>query len=126
MGARLKAAITIGVLGLAAVAAGCGGGNDSPAVSPPLSVTAPTVSVPTSTVTVPGDVDAGRTVFEQTCQTCHPAGGTTAGAGPQLAGMGLTLEQIRHQITNPRLAMPPNLVSGADLENVSAYVLGIQ
>ncbi len=30
MGPRLRAAMTIGVLGLAATAAGCGGGNDGP------------------------------------------------------------------------------------------------
>ena len=51
---------------------------------------------------------------------------TQAGAGPVLADRGLTDDAIRKQITNPVGAMPANLVSGADLDNVVAYVLGLQ
>ncbi len=129
MRARLRTVIAVGALAAATGIAACGGGDEPPAVSPPVSVTDNTPTIQTTTVrteTVPGDADAGRTVFEQTCQTCHPAGGSEAGTGPKLAEAGFTAERIRQQILHPRQAMPPNLVSGDDLDNVTAYVAGLQ
>jgi mono/diheme cytochrome c family protein len=73
-----------------------------------------------------GDVAAGKTVFEANCQGCHPAGGTTAGVGPKLQGMGLSLDKIKYQITNGGGGMPGGLVSGTDLDNAAAYVESIQ
>lgn len=69
-----------------------------------------------------GDVAAGKTVFEANCQGCHPAGGTQAGVGPQLSATQLDTAGITGIITNGQGAMPGGLVSGADLENVVAYV----
>lgn len=129
MNARLRTVIVVGALVLTGTSAACGGGDEPPAVSPPVSVTSTTPTIQTTTVrtdTVAGDVDAGRTVYEQSCQGCHPAGGADAGAGPRLAGAGFTAEQIREQIVNPRQSMPPNLVSGTDLDDVTAYVVGLQ
>lgn len=73
-----------------------------------------------------GDVAAGKTVFEANCQGCHPAGGTQAGAGPQLAGSSLDAAGIKNVVENGRGAMPGGLVSGADLDNVVAYVDSIK
>lgn len=69
-----------------------------------------------------GDVAAGKTVFEANCQGCHPNGGTEAGVGPQLSGMTLDAATIKMTVQNGRGAMPGGLVSGADLDNVVAYV----
>lgn len=73
-----------------------------------------------------GDAAAGKTFFEGTCQGCHPAGGTADGVGPKLEGIGWDADQISNQVENGGGAMPPGLASGADLENVVAYVLSLQ
>ena len=73
-----------------------------------------------------GDVAAGKTIFEATCQGCHPAAGTQAGVGPKLQGRGLALAAIKTQIMNGKGAMPGGLLSGTDLDNAAAYVESIQ
>lgn len=73
-----------------------------------------------------GDAAAGKTVFEAACQGCHPAGGTQAGVGPQLSTTKKDAAQIKTQIVNGKGAMPGGLVSGADLDNVVAYVESIK
>lgn len=73
-----------------------------------------------------GDVAAGKTAFEANCQGCHPAGGTQAGAGPALNTTQLDTAAIKNQIVNGKGAMPGGLVSGADLDNVVAYVDSIK
>ncbi len=57
-----------------------------------------------------------------TWTTAPPA----AGPVPQLAGAGLTEDQIREQVINGGGAMPPGLAQGQDLDNVTAYVLSLQ
>lgn len=74
-----------------------------------------------------GDVAAGEAFFANTCSGCHMDNGKAAGGvGPQLAGVGLTVDQIKDTVTNGKGAMPPGLASGADLDNVAAYVASIQ
>lgn len=73
-----------------------------------------------------GDVAAGKTVFEANCQGCHPAGGTQAGVGPQLSKSKLDAAQIKMQVMNGKGAMPGGLATGADLDNVVAYVVSIE
>ncbi len=73
-----------------------------------------------------GDVAAGKTAFEANCQGCHPAGGTQAGVGPQLSASKKDAAQVKMQIMNGKGAMPGGLVSGADLDNVVAYVMSIE
>lgn len=73
-----------------------------------------------------GDAAAGKTVFEANCQGCHPAGGTQAGVGPQLSATALDAAGIKTTVQNGRGAMPGGLVSGADLDNVVAYVDSIK
>ncbi len=80
----------------------------------------------TAAASGPGDVAAGRTIFEATCGGCHAGLGTEAGVGPRLAGIGWSDEQIRAQVTNGKGAMPGGLVSGTDLADVVAYVQSIQ
>ncbi len=126
---KLRVGIVIAVVS-ALGAFGAGGGGDEPA-APAASTAASTPSTPTpSTPTPPaggtGDVATGKTLFEGTCQGCHAKGGTEAGAGPVLAGGGRTAERIRDQVVNGGGNMPAGLASGADLDNVVAFVLSIQ
>jgi cytochrome c551 len=74
-----------------------------------------------------GDAAAGEQVFAATCTGCHLNNGQDAGGvGPQLAGLGVDEATIKTTVENGRGAMPGGLVSGEDLDNVTAYVLSIQ
>lgn len=74
----------------------------------------------------PGDVAAGKTIFEAKCGGCHAGLGTQAGGvGPQLKGRPLTLDAVKTQITNGKGAMPGGIVSGTDMADVAAYVMSI-
>jgi len=75
----------------------------------------------------PGDVPAGKTIFEAKCGGCHAGLGTEAGGvGPQLTGAPLTLDGVKTQITNGKGAMPGGIVSGTDMADVAAYVMSIK
>ncbi len=102
-----------------------GGGATTTDAAPKPTETTGSAPAPTPTPAA-GDVAAGKTFFEATCQGCHPAGGTTAGAGPALKGIGWTPEQIEKQVVNGGGIMPGGLASGSDLSNVVAYVSSLQ
>lgn len=143
------AVVMAAVAALGGVAAGCGGSSSSEASTPANATTAANTATQTdsqgATVTTPteattaastegtetgaapaGDVAAGKATFESVCQGCHGNGGQDAGVGPKLAGLGRTPDQIKSQIQKPIGTMPPNLVSGADEDNVVAFVASIQ
>jgi mono/diheme cytochrome c family protein len=130
----LRLAIVFAVVGaIAGIAAGCGGSDPNEAKTPTNAPTITNGQLPTETTGGgaeggggAGDATAGKATFEGTCQSCHLAGGTQAGTGPVLADRGLAADAIRKQITNPVGVMPANLVSGADLDNVVAFVAGLQ
>ncbi|MDH4067214.1 MAG: cytochrome c [Acidobacteriota bacterium] len=129
----LRLAMVIALVGgIVGVAAGCGGSDADQARTPTDAPTITNGQPPTETTGGEdegggeGDAEAGKVSFENTCQGCHPAGGTQAGAGPVLVDRGLAADAIRTQIVNGKGAMPPNLVSGADLDNVVAFVAGLQ
>ncbi len=149
------AAAVISSVALIGIGAGCGG-TDSSAASTPADATtiannAPQTDSEGKTIPAPdaaptadsgqaapsapeagtsdassGDVAAGKTVFEANCQGCHPAGGTQAGVGPQLSNSKLDAAQIKMQVMNGKGAMPGGLATGADLDNVVAYVVSIE
>ena len=74
-----------------------------------------------------GDATAGEQVFAANCTGCHLNNGQDAGGvGPKLAGIGVDAETVHNQVVNGGGAMPGGLVSGADLDNVVAYVVSIQ
>ncbi len=74
-----------------------------------------------------GDVAAGQQVFAANCTGCHLNNGQDAGGvGPQLSGGGRDAALVEMTVVNGKGAMPGGLVSGADLENVVAYVVSIQ
>jgi len=128
----VKVAIASTVLGaLVALGAGCGGSDPDAARTPTDAVTVTNGETGEATDTS-GEgggneaAAAGKTFFEGTCQACHPAGGTEAGMGPKLEGIGWNEAQITKQVQDGGGAMPGGLASGADLENVVAYVVSLQ
>jgi mono/diheme cytochrome c family protein len=92
--------------------------------------------------TTTADTTRGRVLFREKCGVCHTLAqaGTTAQVGPNLddafataraAGEGGdTIEGVvRAQVENPRpanndpaVSMPPDVVTGQDLDDVAAYV----
>jgi mono/diheme cytochrome c family protein len=77
-----------------------------------------------------GDVAAGETVFNDNCATCHSNAAGQASpfpSAPNLAELAPTLDQqtILMQIQNGGGGMPAGLVSGADADNVAAYILSL-
>ncbi len=131
----------IAVIGAAGVLTACGGGDtaqtttETPttvastaqATSEATTAAAPSTTAPTTTADTAAAEKAGLIVFRTTCSGCHMADGTEAGGvGPKLAGLGLTADAIRNQVVNGGGAMPAGLVSGTDLDNVTAYVVSIQ
>lgn len=92
--------------------------------------------------TTTADVDRGRELFRVKCGTCHTLAqaGTSGTLGPDLdsafaaaraAGQtestiaGVVKPQVenpRPSNDNPMISMPPDIVSGQDLEDVAAYV----
>lgn len=144
---RLRIGIVIAfVVVFGVIIAGCGGDDDNASSTAAPATTAATTTAATTTAAtttaatttesttteatttaaVAGDVAAGKIFFAGTCQGCHLAGGTQAGVGPVLAGGGRSEEVIRNQVINGGGAMPAGLASGADLDNVVAFVLSIQ
>jgi cytochrome c551 len=68
--------------------------------------------------------EEARTMFSETCGSCHVLAdaGTSGTVGPALDGLGLTADDVAAQIANGGGAMPPGLLSGEDAEAVAAYV----
>jgi len=91
-----------------------------------VTATAAATSAAATPESAPGDVNAGKTVFEAKCGGCHADLGKTAGVGPAMVGSTLSTDEIRTQIKNGKGAMPGGLVSGTDLADVVAYVDSIK
>lgn len=108
--------------------------NGKTVPAPGAETTAPTGNATTEGTTTEapgggaaaGDVAAGKTAFEASCQGCHPSGGTQAGVGPDLSKTLMDPAQIETQVKNGGAAMPGGLVSGPDLTNVVAYVSSLK
>lgn len=69
-----------------------------------------------------GAAARGADLFAENCATCHGEGGTGGGIGPTLAGSGVSTEEARTVIENGRDPMPADLVVGAELDAVLAYL----
>ena len=126
---RLRLGIVAVMIGaLVALVAGCGGSDPNEAKTPSgaQTITNGQPDVAETDTAAVGDATNGEKFFAATCQGCHASGGTVAGAGPVLAGKGLTAEAIATQIKTPKGAMPPGLASGTDLADVVAFVAGLQ
>lgn len=112
---RLRFGVALVLIGaLAALVSGCGGSDPDEARTPGNALTITNGHAPI------------EVTFSSTCQGCHAKGGTEAATGPVLANRNLTVAVIRSQIVNGHSSMPAGLVRGATLDNVVAYVAGLQ
>ena len=134
------------ILASVAVSA-CGGAAPAPTAAPAAPTTAaavapttaavppaaPTSAAPAATAAPPasasaapsgaGDVTAGKAVFDQNCNACHPGG--DRGAGPALRGKNLAAARITRQVRNGGGSMPAfstSQISDQQLNNLIAYV----
>ena len=81
-------------------------------------------SVPASSAVRLGDSYRGETVYAQTCAGCH-GDAAQGGVGPKLAGAKLSLAAAQSRIETGGGAMPANLVTGRDKDDVLAYLATI-
>lgn len=133
----------VAVIGLVGLLSACGGSDtaDTTTEAPPATTeattaattaaapttTAPATTAPATTAGTDAAAKAGLVFFQKTCTGCHMADGTeSGGVGPKLAGLGLSADAIRNQVINGGGPMPAGLATGADLDNVTAYVVSIQ
>ena len=70
---------------------------------------------------------AGKAIFEQNCNACHPGGGQ--GAGPALKGRSLTIDRIQGQVRKGgggMPAFPASKISDQQLSDLAAYVQSLK
>lgn len=125
---KIRSALAIAIVSaVALVGAGCGDDDEPSTGGTTPAATTPAATTPSdTTAAAAGDATAGKAVFDTKCQGCHGAGGVDGPSGPPLAGKGLTADAVKNQVTNPRGQMPAGLATGADLDNVAAYVVSLQ
>lgn len=102
----------------------CGGGaaDPAPAEDP---AEAPVEEAPADDAeAVAGTYDAAaaEALYQKSCAGCH--GGDLGGQGsfPALAGTNLTVDEIVHIIEQGQGAMPPNLATGEEAQNLAAWL----
>jgi mono/diheme cytochrome c family protein len=78
----------------------------------------------TSGDVVLGDAYRGQIVYSQSCASCHGATGE-GGIGPALQGNPISIEATKAQIDSGSGTMPAGLVSGAQEEDLLAYLATI-
>lgn len=69
-----------------------------------------------------GDPVRGEALYAEHCAGCHGEAGRNATVGPDLAGNPMSLQDAQAQIETGGGVMPANLVEGAELEDVLAYL----
>ncbi len=93
-----------------------------PAASP--AATSPAGGTPTP---AGGNVAAGQTVFQQSCNSCHPNG--NQGIGPALRGKNLSADQIKTRVRNGGGGMPAfasSQISDQQLNDLVAFVQSLK
>jgi mono/diheme cytochrome c family protein len=88
------------------------------------STTTETQAAPTETQAAQPPVGPGRDLFASTCGACHTlaAAGTTGTVGPNLDDLKPDQETVRGAIRDGPGAMPANLLTGAQAQQVAAFV----
>jgi mono/diheme cytochrome c family protein len=99
------------------------GSNVQPAATQ-ASTSTETQAAPTQTQTAQPPVGPGRDLFASTCGACHTlaAAGTTGTVGPNLDDLKPDQETVRGAIQAGPGAMPANLLTGAQAQQVAAFV----
>lgn len=117
----MKRVMGLALAGLLAISLSACGGNQ--AAQPPAEQKP--AETPAAGGTSNASVDAAKAeaTFKNTCAGCH--GQNLEGVvGPNLQKIGgeLSKDQIREILKNGKGGMPPNLVSGADADNIAAWL----
>lgn len=74
-----------------------------------------------------GNVEAGKVVFDQHCNSCHPGGGSAA--GPSLISRKSPPDRIERRVRTGGAGMPSfstDKISDQQLQDLVAYVLSLQ
>lgn len=104
------------LFGTVLVLGGCGGGDDSSDdASEPAESSENGEAVETA---------AGEDVYQNNCAMCHGAD-LSGGGGPELTGVGskFSAEELEDIIVNGTGSMPPQNVSGDDLDALVSWLL---
>ncbi|WP_405100376.1 cytochrome c551 [Oceanobacillus sp. FSL H7-0719] len=109
------------LFGAVLVLGACGGGDDDNASEEPADNDNGTEESADSGESV--DTAAGEEVYQTNCAMCHGAD-LSGGAGPDLTAVGssYTQDEIAEIVTNGIGSMPPQKVSGDDLDALSAWL----
>jgi mono/diheme cytochrome c family protein len=109
---------------LASNGLGSSEGSDVQPTPTQASTTTETQAAPTETQAAQPPIGPGRDLFASTCGACHTlaAAGTTGTVGPNLDDLKPDQETVRAAIQNGPGAMPANLLTGAQAQQVAAFV----
>ncbi len=97
----------------------------APAATKPAAPTA--AAQPAAVAASQGNPTAGKAVFDQYCNGCHPNG--NQGTGPALRGRNLSADRIKTQVRNGGGGMPAfstGQISDQQLNDLVAYVQSLQ
>lgn len=120
----MKRLVGVVMAGLLAISLSACGGNQAaqpPAEQKPAETPAPATGGETAPVTV--DTAKAEATFKNTCSACHGQN-LEGNVGPNLQKIGgeLSKDQIRDILKNGKGPMQPNLVTGADADNLAAWL----
>jgi mono/diheme cytochrome c family protein len=124
----LAGLFVLGLIAIVYVLASNGlGGSEGSNVQPTptqASATTETQAAPTETQAAQPPVGPGRDLFASTCGTCHTlaAAGTTGTVGPNLDDLKPDQATVLAAIQDGPGAMPANLLTGAQAQQVAAFV----
>jgi mono/diheme cytochrome c family protein len=124
----LAGLLVLGVIAIVYVLASQGlGSSEGSNVQPPAaqaSTTTETQAVPTVTQAAQPPAGAGRDQFASTCGACHTlaAAGTTGTVGPNLDDLKPDQATVQAAINSGPGAMPANLLTGAQAQQVASFV----
>jgi cytochrome c6 len=127
--AFLAGTFVLGLIAIVYVLASNGlGSSEGSSVQPTATqaaTTTETQAAPTTkTQAAQPPVGPGRDLFASTCGACHTlaAAGTTGTVGPNLDDLKPDQETVRGAVQNGPGAMPANLLTGAQAQQVAAFV----
>jgi mono/diheme cytochrome c family protein len=109
---------------LASNGLGSSEGSDVQPTATQASTRTETQAAPTETQAAQPPVGPGRDLFASTCGACHTltAAGTTGTVGPNLDDLKPDQATVRAAIQSGPGAMPANLLTGAQAQQVAAFV----
>jgi len=124
----LAGLVVVGVIAIVYVIAHNGlassAGGNVESVATPASTATPTQPAPSETQAAQPPATAGKELFASTCGACHTLGaaGTTGTVGPNLDEVMPDQATVIAAIQSGPGVMPDNLLTGAQAQQVAAFV----